>query len=159
NLRNLFLTTFNNKSQNLYHPDNSPKLNQITYELLDTIWNIQLKQKNNEKEQLLSYVKAIDKGKVTQKRYRELAAISHDIPREYLVSQPRSNINSTMNQQIRTSLIDINQYLNSEINIDNIENVVYGITKAVGKARYYALIFGVICFKMANSPKVFQNTL
>ncbi|CAG8701833.1 8775_t:CDS:2, partial [Gigaspora rosea] len=132
------LTTFNNKSQNLYHPDDSPELNQIIYELSNTVWNIQFKQKNNEKEQILPYVKAIDKGKVTQKGYQALVAISHDIPREYLVSQTQSNINSTMNQQICISLIDINQYLNSEINIDNIENenVVYGITESVGKAGY-----------------------
>ncbi|CAG8826016.1 1342_t:CDS:1, partial [Gigaspora rosea] len=67
-----------------------------------------------------------------------LAAISHDIPQEYLVSQTWSNINSTMKKQIHTSLIDINQYLNSEINIDNIENenVVYRITESVGKAGY-----------------------
>ncbi|CAG8805666.1 4388_t:CDS:2 [Gigaspora margarita] len=91
------------------------------------------------KKQLLPYVKAIDKGKVIRKGYRALIAISHDFSREYLVSQTWSNINSTMNQQIHISLIDINQYLNSEINIDNIENenVVYGITELVRKAGYH----------------------
>ncbi|CAG8725902.1 8128_t:CDS:1, partial [Gigaspora margarita] len=59
------LTTFNNKSQNLYYSDDSPKLNQIIYELSNTVWNIQFQQKNKKKKQLLPYVKAIDKGKVT----------------------------------------------------------------------------------------------
>ncbi|CAG8848959.1 27380_t:CDS:1, partial [Gigaspora margarita] len=73
------LTTFNNKSQNLYHSDDSPKLNQITYELSNTVWNIQFQQKNKEKKQLLPYVKAIDKDKVIQKEYRALAAISYNL--------------------------------------------------------------------------------
>ncbi|CAG8728713.1 22742_t:CDS:2, partial [Gigaspora margarita] len=102
------------KYQELCEIHNYPKQPLITYK--------KNKTKNKKKEQLLPYVKAIDKGKVIQKGYQALAAISYDLPREYLVSQTRSNINLTMNKQIHISLIDINQYLNSEINIDNIEN-------------------------------------
>ncbi|CAG8780841.1 8384_t:CDS:2, partial [Gigaspora margarita] len=90
------LTTFNYKSQNLYHPNDSPKLNQITYELSNTVWNIQFQQKNKEKKQLLPYVKAIDKDKVIQKEYQALAAISHDLLQEYLVSQTHRNIKHMM---------------------------------------------------------------
>lgn len=139
------LNVFTSKTQSLYHSNDHPMLEQVTFGLSDTIWNIQFGQKDKDEEQKKSkrVVKAIDEGRIARKGYRSLAAITHDLPREYLVAQARKDINISIAKDIKVSFIDINQYLNSDILIDDMEEVhirdeqvIRGVTESIGKAGY-----------------------
>lgn len=66
------------------------------------------KKDNIEKEnKLISLVQAIDQNHIPREGYRALAAIEHNLEREWAISEMRYRITKEINQKIAINLVDI----------------------------------------------------
>ncbi|CAG8497348.1 4453_t:CDS:2, partial [Racocetra persica] len=77
--------TFEEKCKDLFHSNDNPTLRSIIYELPNQIWTINYHPKNKiQNKQVEEIVYALDQGNISQESYRSLAAISYELPREYI---------------------------------------------------------------------------
>ncbi|CAG8601938.1 17075_t:CDS:2, partial [Cetraspora pellucida] len=102
--------TFNKESKILYHPDDYPTLQSLTYKVSDQTWTIQYDSKDeiNKQQQINEIVYALDQKNISREAYRALAAISFDLPREYTIATTQNQINKTMQKVVSIQVLDIN---------------------------------------------------
>ncbi|CAG8583691.1 7929_t:CDS:2 [Rhizophagus irregularis] len=91
------------------HSEDDPSLKSIEFNIKKKSFHFSVGKENTEelKHKARAAVQACDKGQITREGYRNLASISHDLPREWKVSAERKEITYEMNEIIPISLVNI----------------------------------------------------
>ncbi|CAG8706789.1 14039_t:CDS:1, partial [Racocetra fulgida] len=137
--------TFKEKCESLYHSNDNPTLQSLTYKISNQTWIIDFNSKNKEKkeQQAEQMVYALDQGNISRESYRSLAAILFELPREYIVATSRYQIDNIMKLEVPIHILDINNLSleknninkDDEIHIDDSE-IVENLIDSVGKCGY-----------------------
>ncbi|CAG8727587.1 10784_t:CDS:1, partial [Racocetra fulgida] len=79
--------------------------------------------KENSDRSLVPFMKVIDQGPISYHAYRKLAAIQHELPRAYEISDTEKDINQEMSIQISIFTLNIeNMSLEtSDVDLDRIK--------------------------------------
>ena len=100
---------FQDQSKEYYNQDDILVLESLkfstnikTYEI-----NYGSQNKENKRQKVQAIVQATDQGLIPREAYRNLAAIEYNLPREYLVSLEKTNINKEMENLIPIKLVNI----------------------------------------------------
>jgi hypothetical protein len=109
-----------------------------TYEV-----NFGSQNKENKRQKIQAIVQVTDQGLIPREGYRNLAAIEHNLPREYLVSLEKTNINKEMENLIPIKLVNVhttrtNISFDEEADIVN-EEIVEQMVSAIGKGGYRSI--------------------
>ncbi|CAB4423108.1 unnamed protein product [Rhizophagus irregularis] len=121
------------------HSEDDPSLKSIEFNIKKKSFHFSVGKENTEelKHKARAAVQACDKGQITREGYRNLASISHDLPREWKVSAERKEITYEMNEIIPISLVNIapplsDNSLNSEVHINDAE-IIDNMQQSIGK--------------------------
>lgn len=97
----------------------------------------------------------IDKRQISRDAYRNLITIEDELPREWMVSEQRTQINKEMNSKIKITTAKMSQHINT----DPIENpdifdlkLVDEVMTSVGKAGYRS-VKDILRFTVLNLIK------
>ena len=105
-----------------------PTFKSITFDIKDTVYQIQFGEENLEqnKSQAQAAVQSCDLGQITRNVYHSITALSLDLPHEWFVAAEKQNILKEMKQMVSIYLInlipnDYNKQYNQEIHITDCE--------------------------------------
>ncbi|CAG8723384.1 19468_t:CDS:1, partial [Racocetra fulgida] len=150
-------TKFGKELLNLFEQQVTQTFNNqdnVTFEGLTFTVNLQkfhinYNEINNESIDLQqqAIIRAMDSEKISRQAYRLIAAIGHNLPREWAVSNMRQQINQQMIELIPIHLIDLNLLHdidstdNNEIDINliNDSEIIDEVTKSIGKGVYRSI--------------------
>src|SRR5690348_16254013 len=89
--------SFESEKENSYNIKDEPTLKTITYTVGDKDFLISYGSINEDQIQVGAIVHAMDKGQISREAYQELANTIPELPREWLVSNTKKNINNELN--------------------------------------------------------------
>jgi hypothetical protein len=113
---------FKNISKEHYNSVDKPLLEEIRFSIEDYRFKIKVGNENTaiKKYKNEAMVMTIDKGQISRESYRNLTMIEDELPREWVISEQRTQINKEMNSKIKITTVMMPQH----INVDSIEGRV-----------------------------------
>ncbi|EXX71393.1 hypothetical protein RirG_078850 [Rhizophagus irregularis DAOM 197198w] len=129
------------------HLEDKPILKSIEFDIKDQPFHINMGEENVEdmKHKVRATVQACDRGQIARDGYRTLALVNHNLPREWRVSSERKEITCEINKLIPISLVNLtsllsnNDYINSEVHIDDAE-IIDNMQQSIGKSGRQSII-------------------
>ncbi|CAG8787827.1 35873_t:CDS:2 [Gigaspora margarita] len=126
------IDNFEAKKNKVWHPADNPKLKEIVIEAGEQPWLIKFeKDEQLEQKKAQKIVQIMDESNISRRGYRSLTATSKDLPKEWLVSEKKHNIDEIMQMHIPLLVFDMkSQISNSDSDSDsdsdsnNEENVI-----------------------------------
>ncbi|CAG8813222.1 7549_t:CDS:2, partial [Dentiscutata erythropus] len=100
---------FKNEIHKFYNPIDQPILQELRFNVQEKNYIVDYRNRNRDKKNnhIEAVTKIVDQGLISQKSYRNLAAIQHELLRDYDVSNARKKINDEMNQKVPVSILNI----------------------------------------------------
>ena len=132
---------FQDQSKNYYNQNDTLNLESLKFSTNIKSYEINFgsQDKENKGQKVQAIVQTTDRSLISCEAYQNLATIEHNLPREYLISSEKIQINKEMEVlipikliNIQTTRVDIGFYEEPDI-ID--EEIVNQMVSAIGKAR------------------------
>ncbi|CAG8759750.1 16037_t:CDS:2, partial [Gigaspora rosea] len=147
---NQLLNLFEQQALQAFNDDDNVSLEGLIFSVGARRFHINYEELNSKNIELQkqAVVKAMDIGGISRNTYRLLAAIGHDLPREWAVSAMQQQINFQMSKFVPIHIIDLNlssfqkhSEENNEENIETISNseIIQEVTSSIGKATYRSI--------------------
>jgi len=133
---------FQDQSNNYYNQNDTLNLESLKFTTNIKSYEINFgsQNKENKRQKIQAIIQATDQSLISREAYRNLATIEHNLPREYLISSEKIQINKEMEVlipikliNIQTTRVDIGFYEEPDI-ID--EEIINQMVSAIGKAGY-----------------------
>src|SRR6266487_5521035 len=129
---------FQDQSKEYYNQDDVLVLESLKFSTNIKSYEINYgsQNKENKRQKVQAIVQATDQGLISREGYRNLASIEYNLPREYLVSLEKTNINKKMENLIPIKLVNIHTTrseigFNEDADIIN-EEIVEQMVSAIG---------------------------
>src|SRR5436190_507111 len=137
---------FQDQSKDYYNQNDTLNLESLKFSTNIKSYEINFgsQNKENKRQKVQAIVQATDQSLISREAYRNLAAIEHNLPREYLISSEKIQINKEMEVLIPIKLINIQttradigfyHFYDDEPDIID-EEIVNQMVSAIGKAGY-----------------------
>ena len=134
---------FQDQSKNYYSQNDTLNLESLKFSTNIKSYEINfgIQNKENKRQKVQAIVKTTDQSLILREAYQNLATIEYNLPREYLISSEKIQINKEMEVlipikliNIQTTRVDIGFYEEPDIIID--EEIFNQVVSAIGKAGY-----------------------
>jgi hypothetical protein len=100
---------FQDQSNNYYNQNDTLNLESLKFTTNIKSYEINFgsQNKENKRQKIQAIIQATDQSLISREAYRNLATIEHNLPREYLISSEKIQINKEMEVLIPIKLINI----------------------------------------------------
>ncbi|CAG8534028.1 2289_t:CDS:2 [Scutellospora calospora] len=135
-----------NATETLFCDSDKIVLNELVFSINNNNFKIiyNSPDKDSTELQAKAIVRAMDIEKISCSAYRTLAAINHNLPREWAIAKMRQTITNEINTIIKSLVFDLTPILiheipdNEEIDITNTE-IIESVTKSIGMGAYRSI--------------------
>ncbi|CAG8691504.1 6328_t:CDS:2 [Cetraspora pellucida] len=112
-------------------------INELVFTVNKSKVRIMYQPKEDEVNQQMAIIQAMDYNRISRSSYRALAAICQDLPREWIIFERLNQINQIMSMNILIHLVELQQFkekLNTSLEIHIMDpDIINGVESTIGK--------------------------